>query len=79
MSREKAAAREKAVGQRDGHSSPYVAVLAGHCHILLCDVNIHVIQSGLLCYVVGTDKVQPIRGLAGQARPSEGTLDRPLP
>lgn len=61
-----------------GNSSPYIAVLAGHCHILLCDVDIHVIQGGLLCYVVGTDKVQSIRGLAGQARPSEGTPDKIL-
>lgn len=61
-----------------GNSSPYVTVLAGHCHILLCDVDIHVIQGGLLCYVVGADKVQPIRGLTGQARPSEGTPDKIL-
>lgn len=28
--------------------------------------------------MVGTDKVQPIRGLVGQARPSEGTPDKLL-
>lgn len=28
--------------------------------------------------MVGTDKVQPIRGLAGQAKPSEGTPDKLL-
>ena len=40
-----------------GHPLPHIAVLAGHGHVLLGDVNVHVIQGGFLCYVVGTDKV----------------------
>lgn len=40
-----------------GSPSPHIAVLAGHSHVLLGDVNVHVIQGGLLCHMVGTDKV----------------------
>lgn len=57
-------------------SSPHIAVLTGHGHVLLGDVNVHVIQGGLLCHMVGTNKVEPIRGLAGQAGPSEDNPDK---
>lgn len=60
-----------------GSASPHIAVLTGHGNILLGDVNVHVIQGGLLCHMVGTDKVKPIRGLAGQAGPSEDNPDKP--
>lgn len=49
--------RNQARLKAQGSSSPHIAVLAGHGHVLLGDVNVHVIQGGLLCHVVGTDKV----------------------
>ena len=72
---------ETSRGQADqaaqGSSSPHVAVLAGHGHVLLGNVDVHVIQSSLLSHVVGTDKVQSIRGLAGQMGFSEDTPEEP--
>lgn len=43
-----------------GFYSPHISVLAGHSHVLLCDVNVHVIQGGLLGHVVGAHKVHTI-------------------